>query len=77
MNDRIKIYGGVIVHGVVYEDDDIAKLVDIPFRHTDWDVAGDLDILDDGVNIVINGKIFDGPNFLPNALAYLCRITLE
>ena len=68
---KMEIYGGVVVSGKQYIDDDIAKLLDVSFRS--WKVAGDLTKEEGNILVIIGRKrrVFDGQNFLPEALTYI------
>lgn len=71
MDKNIEVLGGVVVKGVEYINQDILKLLDIPFKR--WKVAGDLDKDEGDILIKAEGieAGFYGQDFLPRALAYL------
>jgi len=66
-----QIYGGVIVKGKEYLDDDIAKLLQVKF--TRWRPAGDLDKDEADVFVRIGRlkRTFSGKDYLPEALEFL------
>lgn len=67
MTTEISINGGVILDGHEYLDEEIATLTNEDV--SDWGYAGDQ--TPEESNIVVNGKIFEGDNALPEALAYI------
>lgn len=67
------IYGGVIVNGREYQDDDIKKLIDKPING--WKYAGDQ--ANDESCINVHRQVFGGRNGLPQALKYLKNILGE
>lgn len=75
---KYDVYGAVVVKGIEYQDLEIVKLVGKPI--TGWEVAGDLDLDEASIAVVVNGKskAFPGnKNMLKDALAYIKKVGVD